>query len=74
MGEFMKITVIGGDMRMRVAKKELEAKGYEVDTLGLFEGDNGNVKTSDVLLLPVPTTKDRVNVFTPLTDRVIPLE
>ena len=59
---------------MRVAKKELEAKGYEVDTLGLFEGDNGNVKTSDVLLLPVPTTKDRVNVFTPLTGRLIPLE
>lgn len=74
MGEFMKITVIGGDMRMRVAKKELEAKGFVVDTLGLFEGDNGDIETSDILLLPVPTTKDRVNVFAPLTGRIIPLE
>lgn len=74
MGEFMKITVIGGDMRILVAKKELEVKGFRVDTLGLFEGDNGEIKTSDVLLLPVPTTKDRVNVFAPLTGRVIPLE
>lgn len=74
MGEFMKITVIGGDMRLRVAKKELEAKGFRVDTLGLFEGDNGDIKTSDILLLPVPTTKDMVNVFVPLTQRIVPLE
>lgn len=59
---------------MLVAKKELEDKGFRVDTLGLFEGDNGNIKTSDILLLPVPTTKDGVNVFAPLTGRVIPLE
>ena len=70
----MKITVIGGDMRLITAKNELESKGFEVNSLGLFDGDNGDIKTADVLLLPVPTTRDKINVFAPLTGRVIPLD
>ncbi len=70
----MKITVIGGDKRLITAKEELENKGFQVDTIGLLEGDSGSIQTSDVLLLPVPTTRDKINVFAPLTGRVIPLK
>ena len=59
---------------MCVAKKELEIKGYTVDTLGLFENDIGNIKNADVVLLPVPTTRDKQNIFCPQTNKIIPLD
>ena len=68
-----KITVIGGDRRLKFVKEKLTLAGYNVDTLGLYENDNGDISTSQILLLPVPTTKDGINVFTPLTNRKIPL-
>lgn len=68
-----KITIIGGDKRLRIAKKRLEAAGFYVDSIGLFEKDDGNPENSDVLLFPVPTTKDNATVFCPLTNRVIKL-
>jgi len=69
-----KITIIGGDRRLRIAKEELENNGFLVDTIGLFEKDDGNIENSDVLLFPVPTTRDKITVFCPLTDRIIKLE
>ncbi len=68
-----KITVIGGDNRLKFVKDNLEQAGYSVDTLGLFDEDNGDIKTSQILLLPVPTTKDGRYIFTPLSDKKIPL-
>ena len=68
-----KITVIGGDNRLKIVKEKLSQAGYTVDSLGLFENDNGNISSSQILLLPVPTTKDGINVFTPLTNRKISL-
>ena len=44
-----------------------------MDTAGLYEDDNGDITTSQFLVFPVPTTKDGINVFTPLTDRKISL-
>ncbi len=70
----MKISILGGDSRLITVKKHLEDKGFRVDTLGLFENDNADIKTSKVLILPVPTTKDGILVNTPLTKRVIFLE
>ena len=69
-----KITIIGGDRRLRIAKARLEKSGYYVDSIGLFEKDNGNPENSDVLLFPVPTTKDKKTVYCPLTDRVLLLD
>ena len=69
-----KITVIGGDKRLISVKENLENAGYTVDTLGLFPEDAGDFTTSKVIILPVPTTKDSVNVFTPLTKKIIPLK
>lgn len=59
---------------MNVAKRELENMGYQVDTLGLLENDNGSITQADVVLLPVPTTRDGKNVFCPQSDKIIPLE
>ncbi len=70
----MKITIIGGDNRLMTVKNRLEEKGFTVDSIGLFSKDNGNIATSKILILPVPTTKDGVNVFAPLTGKIIPLE
>lgn len=69
-----KITIIGGDNRLKILKESLKNQGYFVDTLGLFEGDNASISNSNVIILPVPSTKDCINVFTPLTNRIIPLE
>ncbi len=68
-----KITVIGGDKRLKAVKEALETSGYTVDTLGLYPDDNGDFTTSKVIILPVPTTKDSVNIFAPLTNKIIPL-
>lgn len=68
-----KITVIGGDDRLKVVERDLRNANMEVDTLGLYENDNANITTSDVLVLPVPTTRDALTVNTPLTGRPIPL-
>jgi len=65
-----KISIIGGDIRTRILKQKLEI-GYSVDTLGLFYDDSADIKTSDAIILPVPTTKDGKTVFTPLTNRNI---
>lgn len=69
-----KITIIGGDNRLKIVKNRLCELGYSVDTLGLFENDNGDFSNSQIIILPVPTTKDSKTVFTPLTHRVINLE
>lgn len=69
-----KITIIGGDKRLIKAKSLLEEKGYIVDSIGLCENDDGNAETSDILLFPVPTTKDGELVYCPNTNRKIYLK
>lgn len=59
---------------MCIAKQELENRGYKTDTLGLFENDSGNIKNADVILLPVPTTRDGKNIFCPQSNKVVPLD
>ena len=41
----------------------LENMGYTVDTLGLKKDDNGKIEDANVVLLPVPTTRDKINIF-----------
>ena len=69
-----KITIIGGDNRLKILKNSLSDSGYSVDTLGLYDDDTADLKTSQIVVFPVPTTKDGVTVFTPLTNRKILLE
>lgn len=69
----MKILIIGGDKRMLFAKEDLEANGFKTDTLGLVEGDCGSISDAEVILLPVPATRDNLNINAPLTNKIIPL-
>lgn len=68
-----KVTIIGGDARLKRVEQRLVNEGFKVDTIGLNAGDNGNISTSEIVVLPVPTTRDGVNVYAPLTGRTIPL-
>ncbi len=70
----MNILIIGGDLRMNIAYQELKNQGHTVDSLGLKENDCGKIESADVILLPVPTTRDGKNVYCPQTKQIIPLE
>ena len=59
---------------MNIAFDELKAKGFAVDSLGLTIGDSGKIESADVVLLPVPTTRDKENIFCPQTNKIIPLD
>ncbi len=66
-----KITVFGGDSRLRTVFYTLKEHGFTVDSMGLFDDDEATPESSDVFLLPVPTTKDGKTVYCPLTGRRI---
>ncbi len=70
----MNILVIGGDFRMNIALSELKKQGYSVDSLGLTNNDTGKIEDADIVLLPVPTTRDGKNIFCPQSDKIIPLD
>ena len=49
-----KITVIGGDSRLKLLKTSLIEAGYTVDTLGLFEDDSADVRSYKLWSFPYP--------------------
>ncbi len=59
---------------MNIAFNELKKQGYVIDSLGLSNDDNGKIQDVNVVLLPVPTTRDGKNIFCPQSDKIIPLE
>ncbi len=66
-----RVLIIGGDKRLKIAKQQLDKQNFQVDTLGLYPADNGKIEDSDIILLPVPTTRDNQTVYCPLSDRKI---
>ena len=58
---------------MRTTCEQLKEE-FTVETLGLYGGDSGAIGQSDIILLPVPTTKDGETVFSPFCGRGITLE
>lgn len=69
-----KVCIVGGDERLKSVKHRLEKENLLVNTLGLYPEDNGDIASSDIIILPVPTSRDGINIFTPLTNRIISLE
>ena len=59
---------------MIYAFEEFKTKGYTVSSLGLFQADDGKIEDNDVIILPVPVTRDKVNINCPITNAVIPIE
>lgn len=70
----MKVVILGGDCRMLFAKAEFKRRGIVVDTLGLTEGDGADPRACDAVLLPVPATRDSVNINCALSGRTVPLD
>lgn len=58
----MKILVIGGDSRMKYAAAELHTEIYNPSTDGTF----------DIIVLPMPLTRDGETIFAPLTETPLP--
>lgn len=69
-----RILIVGGDRRLKIVKNHFEKENFYVDTLGLFPDDRADIEKSDVIVFPVPTTKDMKTVFCPLTNRKIYLK
>lgn len=59
---------------MLTAYTELKNKGFNVKSLGLFEGDDGEIEDGDFVVTGIPTTRDLLTVNCPLTKRYIWLE
>ncbi len=68
-----KVILIGGDERTLKVYEALKTAGYNVDTFGLINDDNGDISKADVCIFPVPTTRDGDTVYCPITQRQIPL-
>lgn len=58
---------------MLFAKSRLEKEGFSVETFGLIENDNGDIYNADAVVLPVPVSRDKVNINCQLTGRTIPI-
>ncbi|MDE7398451.1 MAG: hypothetical protein K2N06_02890 [Oscillospiraceae bacterium] len=60
----MRILVIGGDSRMKYAAGELCAEEYNAHTVGTF----------DIIVLPMPLTRDGETIFVPLSGASLPFD
>ena len=69
----MKVLIAGGDRRMLFAKGAFEESGYEVSTIGL-DDTRGDINLADIIVLPVPLTRDGVNINCPLAAEKLPLD
>ena len=60
--------IIGGDCRFSYLNKQLTEKGFE--TQRIFPGDYkaDDFQNKDIFVLPVPVSRDRINISTPLSD------
>ena len=69
----MKLLFLGGDRRMTVAY-DILSKKYECSSWGLFDNDYCDIKWADVVILPIPTTRDNKYINTPNQKVKIPLD
>lgn len=65
------ILFLGGDNRTKIAYQDLKEKGFKVESLGLFEDDNGKIEDSNIIIFPVPATRDFKTVNCPITNKEI---
>ena len=53
---------------------DILSKKYECSSYGLFDNDFGDIKNADVIILPIPSTRDGENINAPLTRIKLPLD
>ncbi len=68
----MRFTLAGGDRRLAYTAKALQDKGYAVRTLA--GGRDEDYTQTDILLLPVPLSRDGKTLLAPRADDPIPLQ
>lgn len=79
-----KIAIIGGDERFGVCAGLFSDLGYECAVYGLEKSMllSGATKcncvkdavfASDAIILPIPTSKDGINIYAPCSDKTIPI-
>lgn len=66
MDKILKFMIIGGDCRFSYMKKSLEKKGFDAKRIYPGEYKADDFSDVDVFILPVPVSRDNVNINTPL--------
>ncbi len=64
----LKIIVLGGDERQKYLTENLKAKGYNTEHIFTKENLKEKINSSDYVVLPLPSTKDKITVFNTLSD------
>lgn len=59
---------------MIYAFEEFKNQGFSVSSYGLFQADDGRIEDNDIIILPVPVTRDKLNVNCPITNKTIVLK
>lgn len=68
MNQFKNFMIIGGDCRFSYMQKILEEKGFSVRRIYPGEYRADDFDKMDVFILPVPVSRDNVNINAPLAD------
>ena len=66
-----RVLFIGGDKRSLYAMEELKNRGFSVSSYGISRDGFEEISDFDVIVLPVPTTRDKRTVFCPLSNKEI---
>lgn len=67
----LKIIVLGGDERQKYLTENLKAKGYTTEHIFTKENLKEKINSSDYIILPLPSTKDKITVFNTFSDNKI---
>lgn len=65
--------IMGGDQRQLYLGKFLEEAGFNIFYMGFGEKDNYKNMHYDYFILPAPLSKDGLNINTPLSDKILPI-
>lgn len=71
--------IIGGDLRQQYLYESLISNGYTADLIFYKQHENlsdslSKINIADVIILPVPSSQDKIHLFTPMLSTKIKLE
>ncbi len=64
----LNIVVLGGDKRQIYLTENLKIKGHNTEHIVTAKNLKEKIKASEVIILPLPATKDKITVFNTITD------
>ncbi len=63
MVKYLKIIILGGDKRQKFLCENLNKEGYITEHIISGEGLKEKIRNGDVIILPLPATKDKITVY-----------